>query len=131
MSIIEESETMSESQALSPRSDRTDDFSEDDGTPSEDFFSDDECSTGPPLVEPPRAPAPVACKKCATKLARMMASMNVSYCLVFDEHGVATIPKRTGCRDRGTVTINTATWCTCPKIRDFSFTPAAYRSLFA
>ena len=123
---------MSESQALSPRSDRTDDFSDDDGTPSEFFFSDDESTVEPPPVEPPRAPAPVACKKCATKLARIVANMsiNVSYRLVFDEHGVATIPKRTGCRDRGTVTIKTATWCTCPKTRDFSFSPAAYWSLF-
>jgi len=56
--------------------------------------------------------------------------MNVSYHLVFDEHGVASMPKLANCNDRGTVTIKTATWCKCPKRSDFSFSAANYQSLF-
>ena len=189
---------MDDTQELSPRSDNTDDVSEDDGTSStssdrtndfseddgrlsDDFFSDDECSADPPFVTtppvepseaflsgdecpadpPPASPPPVEnplghllpeCK-CAAKLADFFDKMETAYGMIFDEHGVAVLPKVTSCRDRGTVTIRTHCSCpkvtcpeetcpevtcpevtcpkeTCPEVTDYSFSPADYQSLF-
>jgi len=121
------------------KSDRTNDYSDDDGRLSEEFFSDDECSADPPFVatpppaSPPPAEAPVGhllpeCTKCAAKLADLFDKMEKAYCMFFDQHGVAVIPKVTSCRDRGTVTIRTH--CSCPKVTHFTFSEAAYQSLF-
>jgi hypothetical protein len=141
---------MGDTQELSPRSDRTDDVSEDDGTSStssdrtndfseddgrlsEDFFSDDECSADPAFARPPSVEPALLhllpkCGKCVEKLVSFLDKLEAAHGMEFDEHGVAVLPKVAGSRDRGTVTIKLN--CTCPKVTDFSFSKAACQSLF-
>jgi hypothetical protein len=116
---------MAETQTLNPISDNTDSSgsaysgSDDDGTPSELFFSDDECPADPPPASPPPVENPLGhllpeCTKCAAKLACFFDKMEAAYGMSFDECGVAVLPEVAGCRDRGTVAIRTH--CLCPKV---------------
>jgi len=50
----------------------------------------------------------------------MFADVEDFYLMRFDEQGVAAIPTLSGCRDRGTVTIKTNSWCKCPKAIDLT-----------
>jgi len=68
------------------------------------------------------------CTKCAAKLSDLFDKMQKKHGMFFDLHGVAVLPKATICRDRGTVTIRTH--CSCPKVTHFTFSEAAYQSLF-
>jgi len=160
---------MDETEALSPRTDTTDDVSEydetssedgepratsttsetsgysgsdDDGTPSDKFFSDDECSAEPPPADPPPASPPPAkpaplhllpkCSKCVDKLVKVLDNLEAVLGIEFDEHGVAVLPRVFGmrpvARDRGTVSFKLK--CTCPKVEVFSFTEAVYQTLY-
>ena len=56
----------------------------------------------------------------AYKLKRLYECMEKRYHMQFDEQGVATIPNRTNCCDRGTVTIRTINWCKRPTTQDLS-----------
>jgi len=129
---------MGEPQALSPRSDRTDDFSDDDGSSDDEpmgdfvFFSDDEqplffpetplqaVTVAPPPVEAPPAAWLPTCKKCGPKLKDKILLVGYVHGIKFVQD-VATFPTVDGCRDRGTVTLRTNKWCKCPKAKDFDF----------
>jgi len=110
-------------QALSPRSDSSYDISDDDGTPSEDFFSDDESTVAtvePTPVEPPPAAWLPTCKECGPKLKDKILLVGYVHGIKFVQD-VAIFPTVDGCRDRGTVTLRTNKWCKCPKAKDFDF----------